>query len=253
MGWIRQQPGVFVLLGALVLGQVVQKVAAPLLVDTGGIGQVPVMAIAVLALAVAFAAVVIVLRVRLGATLREAANVRLEVPRSLPARYVIAAPGAQLVSALLAIVDLALLLLLQNTLRGALLALVDHYQLLQRNTAQMVYVGVVVLIALLLMVRVFRVAGPVVVLLLWWGMERVVPTVGFAGARPEVVSARGTTVMPMSRRQTAAPAPLAQAPQAEATVAAAAAHTSEDEATLVAEKTVISTTRRTSAEEGERA
>jgi hypothetical protein len=222
MVWIRRHPGALVLLVALILGQVLQKLAAPLLIDTGGFNQVPVAPIVVLVIAIALAVVVIVLRVQLGATLRAAADVRLEVPKSLPSRYAVGAPGAQMVSALLALVDLVLLLLLQNTVRGSLLALVEHSQLLQRTTAEMVYVGVIVTIALVMLVRVFRVAGPVLVLLLWWGMDRIVPTVGFAGARPEVAHAGATTVTPVLRRPAAAVAALPHASDTP-TVAAAAA------------------------------
>jgi len=126
------------------------------------------------------------------------------------------------VSGLLAMLDLALLLLVQSTLRQPAVVIASMY--VTRVIADTAFVGLVVLLSLLVLVKLYRAGGPVVALLLWWGLDRVVPTAGFLGAKP--IPAR-----------LAAAAPVLQPRLGEATEKSAGAQPgAEFEATLKSDK-----------------
>jgi len=202
---------------------VLQKLAQPLVAQPSASNELPLVPIVVLALAVLLGAVAVWYRVRLGIQLDRAAGERapsLIMPESLPSRYAVADPAGGVVAGLLGLIDLALLLLLQNTVRGPLLALAEHYNVVPRTLAEAAFVSLIVVIALVLLVKTWRASGPVLVLVMWWGMDRVVPTAGFVGARPALA--------------TAAPSRAS-----EATVTAPQT-TTDDEATLLAQPTVMS-------------
>jgi hypothetical protein len=189
--WIRRHPGLVVLLAALIVGQVVQRLVQPSLQDSPLVGQVPVVPLAALGVAVVLGLVIVWLRVRLGHQLAAAARERsLSLPESasLPKGYEVRDPPGQIVGGGLGVVDLVLLLAVQSTLRGPLLALGTAYGV-QRTWLEVGFVFVVVLIALLLLVKLYRVAGPALVPVVWWGLDRVVPTAGFLGSRPALASA----------------------------------------------------------------
>jgi len=228
MGWVGRHPGLLILLGAVILGQVLQKVAQPLLTQAVPSDEVPVVPIVVLALALVLAILVVWFRARLGSQLDAAAAVRapsVVMPESLPSRYAVADPAGRVVAGVLGLIDLALLLLLQNTLRGPVLALNEHYAVVSRTLADAVWVGVVVVLALVLLMKVWRASGPVLVLLMWWGLDRVVPTVGFVGARP-------TLPQPVAAMPVPSGTPPLLAPQTSVHTAA------EQEATVLAQATV---------------
>src|SRR5262245_59720409 len=120
VGWVRRHPGILVLLAALVVGQMVQAVSRPYIEKSVRAGEFPVLAASVLGLAVVLAVVVIVVRVQLGNQLVSGARsvaLSLPAPESLPPRYALADPPRRAVLGLLALIDVALLLLLQSTLR----------------------------------------------------------------------------------------------------------------------------------------
>jgi hypothetical protein len=177
-----------VLLAALVVGQLVQAVSRPYVEKAVRAGEFPVLAASVLAVALVLAVVVIVVRVRLGNQMVHGARsgeLSLPVPESLPARYALADPSRHAVLGLLALVDVALLLLLQSTLRTPALSIADDY--VSRPQATTAYVVVLMLVSLVVLVKLWRTGGPVLVLLLWWGLDRLVPTAGFLGARPSTM------------------------------------------------------------------
>jgi hypothetical protein len=185
LAWLRRHPGILVLIAALVAGQVLQSVLRSRVEESVPRGQFPVVAASVLAVALVLAIVVIVLRVRLGGQLLGFARttaLSLPAPESLPPRYVLADPPRQVVGGALALIDIGLLLLLQNTLRAPVLSIADDH--VTRAQANLAYVLVIVLLALVLLVKLSRTGGPVLVLLLWSGLDRVVPTAGFLGAHP---------------------------------------------------------------------
>jgi hypothetical protein len=189
-GWIRRHPGMLVLLAALLIGQVGQRLAAPYVAEPVRADELPVVAASVLAVAVLLAIVVVVVRVRLGTQMlagMRARSLSLPAPESLPARYAVDDPPRQAVAGTMALVDIVLLLLILSTLRGPVLALVGDF--LTPEQAEMVFVAVLVLLSLVALVKLYRTGGPVLVLLLWWGLDRVVPTAGFLGARPSVAPA----------------------------------------------------------------
>jgi hypothetical protein len=240
MGWVGRHPGLLILLGAVFLGQILQKVAQPLVAQAVPSSELPIVPIVVLALALVLAILVVWFRARLGTQLDATATERtpsVVMPESLPSRYALADPAGRVVAGVLGVIDLALLLLLQNTLRGPLLALNEHYGVASRTLADAVFVGVIVVLALVLLMKVWRASGPVLVLLMWWGLDRVVPTVGFVGARPtlpQAVAVAGTPVGTPPPRATPTPV-LAPAPTVlEPTVASAAGG---QEATLPAQPT----------------
>ena len=261
MGWVSRHPGLLILLGAVVLGQVLQRVAQPLLAQTVPSNELPLVPIAVLALALVLAILVVWFRARLGGQLDVAAGERapsVVMPESLPSRYAVADPAGRVVAGVLALIDLALLLLLQNTLRGPLLALNDHYRVVSRTLADAVWVVLVVVLALVLLTKAWRASGPVLVLVMWWGLDRVVPTVGFVGARPTLprpVAVAATPVGTPAPTPSAAPAlvsagmatPIVLEPTVASAVCSAlevAPHTAADnEATVLAPPTVHTATR----------
>jgi hypothetical protein len=207
--WIRRHPGLLVLLAAVIVGQVLQRLVQPSLQGSPLVGQVPVVPAGALGAAVVLGLVIVWLRVRLGHQLAAAArerNVSLPESASLPKGYEVRDPPGQIVGGGLGVVDLVLLLVVQSTLRGPTLALSSAY-FVPRNWVEVGFVAVVVLIALLMLVKLYRTAGPVLVPVAWWGLDRVVPTAGFLGARPALA-----TGVPASLPR--APAAVASAPGA---------------------------------------
>lgn len=245
--WIKEHPGFLVLLAALVVGQVLAKLAQPHFSDSPLAGPVPLVPAVTLGVSVVLAIVIVWLRARLGQQLVDSARARdLSLPRpaSLPKRYEVLDAPRQVTSAGLGLVDLALLLLIQATFRGAILALADEF-LVPRGRAEAVFVAVVVLIAVLLLIRLWQTGGPVLVLLLWWGIDRLVPTAGFLAEQPAPVATRTTSVSrPVTPAPPALTAPVAEATvrskstEAEATLVAPGAQPAE--ATVLAEATVVS-------------
>jgi hypothetical protein len=204
--WIRRHPGILILLVALVIGQLVQIFSRPYVEAPVRAGQFPVVAASVLAVALLLAIVVIVLRVRLGNQMLSgvrASSLSLPAPESLPARYAITDPQRRAVAGTLALIDVALLLLLQSTLRTPVLSIADDY--VDRARANAVYVVLIVLVSLILLVKLYRTGGPVLVLMLWWGLDRLVPTAGFLGAHPStpaVAASPSRPVLPPARTDT---------------------------------------------------
>ncbi|HEY2592404.1 MAG TPA: hypothetical protein VGK33_00735, partial [Chloroflexota bacterium] len=190
VGWIRRHPGILVLLAALLIGQVGQRLAAPYVAEPVRAGEFPVVPASVLAVAMLLAIVAMVARVRLGnqmlASMR-ARSLSLPAPESLPARYALTDPPRRAVAGTLALVDVVLLLLILSTLRDPVLAIAGDYVTPQQS--ETVFVAVLVLLSLVALVKLYRTGGPVLLLLLWWGLDRVVPTAGFLGARPSVAPA----------------------------------------------------------------
>jgi hypothetical protein len=214
--WIRRHPGLLVLLGALIVGQVVQRLVQPSLQDSPLVGRVPVVPAAALGVAVVLGLLIVWLRVRLGHQLTSAArerSVSLPESASLPKGYAVRDAPGKIVGGGLGVVDLVLLLAVQSTLRGPVLALSSAYAV-PRTWVEVAFVFVVVLVALLLLVKLYRLAGLVLVPVVWWGLDRVVPTAGFLGSRPPLASAPAAGA--------SMPAPSAPAAVASATVASGA-------------------------------
>jgi hypothetical protein len=184
VGWAGRHPGILVLIAALLAGQVAQSVLRPHVEESPvAFGQIPVFAVTALGIALALAVLVLVVRVRLGSQMTGAArNFSLPRSESLPARYAIADPPRQAVLGALALIDVALVLLVQNTLRAPVLSIADDY--VTRAQANVAYVGLVILVSLVVLIRLYRTGAPVLVLLLWCGLDRMVPTAGFLGGHP---------------------------------------------------------------------
>lgn len=245
MGWIRQHPAIWVLLGAVIAGQVLQRVLARY------VNQPSTMAdIAVLVAMLALAGVAVWVRLSLGNQLASAARGRhltVPAPASLPARYAVADAPDKAVTALLAALDIALLLLVQSTLRAPLLAVAQGY--VRETWAETAFVAVVVALALLILAKLYSAGAPVLVQLVWWGLDRVVPTAGFLGAHPAVaVRAAQSVPAPVPAPALSAPAtptpvdlePTVASPGGSASLeptvvtAAPVSKSTEAEATLVA-------------------
>jgi hypothetical protein len=235
--WVRRHPGALLLLAAIVAGQVLKALTQPHLQDSPLVGRVPLVPAASLAAALVLAALILMLRIRLGQQLVTAAKARaiaLPDPASLPKRYAVSDPATQVTSAALGLLDLALLLLVQATLLGPVLALADRF-LVRRTWADSAFVALVVLLALLLLLKLWRMGGPVLVLLLWWALDRVVPTAGFLGSRAEVAAAPTTVARPVASSPR-----LAQATVAADVPTVASGKRADGEATVRAEATVLS-------------
>jgi hypothetical protein len=218
--WIRRHPGLLVLLGALIVGQVLQRLVQPSLQDSPLVGQVPVVPAAALGVALVLGLLIVWLRVRLGHQLTSAArerSVSLPESASLPKGYTVRDAPGKIVGGGLGVVDLVLLLAVQSTLRGPVLALSSAYAV-PRTWVEVAFVFVVVLVALLLLVKLYRLAGLVLVPVVWWGLDRVVPTAGFLGSRPALASAP-TAVASAPAVSASGPVAAASAPVASATVA----------------------------------
>ena len=135
-------------------------------------------------------------------------------------------------------IDIGLLLLIQNTIRAPALSIGDDY--VTRPQANLIYVVVIVVVALVLLIKLSRTGGPVLVLLLWWGLDRVVPTAGFLGAHPTPTSvpARALASPPQARDTSQEPTVLASEARHDGTIVAPLttirAATSDLEPTVVA-------------------
>ena len=198
LAWVRHHPGILVLIAALIAGQVLQSALRSRVEESVPRGQLPVVAASVLAVAVGLAILVIVLRVRLGGQLLGGVRsnaLSLPAPESLPPRYAVDDPPRQVVGGTLALIDIGLLLLIQNTIRAPLLSIGDDY--VTRPQANLAYVAAIVLVALVLLIKLYRTGGPVLVLLLWWALDRVVPTAGFLGARPPAPTVPAASLAPL--------------------------------------------------------
>jgi hypothetical protein len=259
-GWIKvlTRPAVLALLAALVVGQVVRIASQSFVDQPHPVGQIPLVAAGVLGVGFVLATTVVWIRVRLGNQLAAGAyaqELKLLAPASLLARYAVADPPGHVVEGGLAVVDLVLLLLVQSTLRQPAVAIAQDF--VPRAWADAAFVSVVVLLSLLLLAKLYRTAGPVFVLALWWGLDRVIPTAGFAGARPAVVapqlavaSAAPTVISPRksldAESTVVAPHKIVEAEptvvapekpvEAEPTMVAAS---KAEEATVVSERTVV--------------
>src|SRR5579872_6468160 len=163
--WLRRHPGVLLLIVAVVAGQVLQHVMQASMEDYYPVGELPVLPLVALVVALGLAIVIIWCRVALGHDLLRVVKtsaLALPAPESLPKRYVVADPPQQLVNGSLALLDVILLLLVQSTFRGPILAIASGY--VTRSTAEIVYVLAVVLLTLLLLAKLFRQGGPVLML-----------------------------------------------------------------------------------------
>ena len=235
--WVSGHPALLGLIAGLLVGQVLMRVDQPYIEQYHAFGQIPIVAVIALALGLGLAVIVVWFRVVLGNELARAAGTRelsLPSPRSLPARYAVTDPADKLVGAGLAALDLVLLLLVQATLRGPVVPLSSDY--VEPARADTAFVVVVLALVLVLLVKLYRLAGPVLVLLVWWALDRVVPTAGFLTAHPAPAVKPATTRVTTpgatpARAASAPPAPQASRPELEPTVASAP---SEAEATVVA-------------------
>ncbi len=241
--WIKRHPEFLVLIAVVVVGQVLERVLRASAEQPYGSLEFPVLPTLVLGAMAVLGVVVAWLRVRLGGQLSTAgARLRLPAPESLPARYKVADPAQQAIGGSLALLDIALVLLVAATLRAAAVGIAAHY--LSRTWAEVGFVVLVLLVTLLVLARLFRTGGPVLVLLLWSGLDRVVPTAGFvsSGPMPVPTRPRTVTVTPLAEAE---PQPTLVTPQSkqvelEPTVVAPQVREGESESTVVAEATVVS-------------
>jgi hypothetical protein len=129
------------------------------------------------------------------------------------------------------LLDLALLLLIQATLRAPLVGLLSGQ--VDNALVDGVYVVVVVVLALVILIRLYRSGHPLVEQLTWLALNQIVPTAGFAATsvsatfttRLATVTSRPTTGPASSPPSAAPPTPIsatAEAPTlaADPTVAA---------------------------------
>lgn len=217
--WIKHHPEFLILIAVLIVGQALQKVLLPLVEEPYSSGEFPLLPTLVLAVMLVLAAVVVWLRVRLGGQLHSAgARLSLPAPESLPARYRLAEPTPRAISGALSLLDIALVLLVAATLRAPVRALAGHY--VSPVWAEVGFVVLVLLAALLVLSTLFRTGGPVLVLLLWSGLDRVVPTAGFVSTGPMPVPTRPRTLTLTPPPSEAVAAPHTQEAELEPTVLA---------------------------------
>ena len=237
--WIRQHPEFLVLIAVVVVGQVLEKVLRPAVEEPYGASQFPVVPAVVLGLMLLLAIVAVWLRARCGSQVVAAAKtsgVSLPRPASLPSRYVVADPPRQAIGGGLALLDVALVLLIAATLRAPLLAIARHY--VPPTWAEVAFVALVLLAVLFVLAKVYRSGGPVLVLILWWGLDRVVPTAGFLATAPVAVATRPRTVVTPPPTPAAEPTVAARQPsQAELAPTVIASQSGEEEPTVVASQT----------------
>jgi hypothetical protein len=230
--WIKQHPEFLILLAVVILGQVLEKVLQGSVEQPYGSAQFPVIPAVVLAAMAVLGIAVLWLRVRLGGQLVAAGGrLSLFAPDSLPPRYAVADPPRQAIGSGLAVLDVVLVLLVAATLRNPAVALAGHY--VSPTWAEVGLVVLVLVATLLVLMKLFRTAGPVVVLLLWSGLDRVVPTAGFVSHAPMPVPTR-----PRTLTVTPLPTPAPQTSEAELqpTVVAPQRAEAELEPTVVASR-----------------
>jgi hypothetical protein len=200
--WLLTQRAGLALVGAVVLGQLSRLLFDALhQANVLTTGKPPVLGILGLVLALVCIGVVIWARVRVGKALNQWAQgsgLGLAVAESIPRRYVIANPGALLARALGTMLNLLLLLLMQNTVRAPAVLIASSYTSVA--VADGVFVGLVVLLALVMLSNLYRTSKPVAAYLTWRGLDGVVPTAGFlaAGVAPALTAAKTATPPPQS-------------------------------------------------------
>ena len=237
--WIRRHPGILPLILATALGLIaVPPLFAALerrdvLVTLAG-ERVSLVSLARLGLILVLGVVILWARSSIGRDLAEGVRRLLSdaqasaAPSRPDARTALDTPslGVAIVRGLF---DLVLLLILQSMLRPPLVAVVAAYA----PTAWVDggFVGVVVLVVLLMLLGLHRASRPLTEHLVWVGLDRLVPTAGYApSGLPAIAQQRRPTPAPPPSRpaapEPAEPTQVSGAPPtlaAEATVAAAAA------------------------------
>jgi hypothetical protein len=247
--WLRAQRAGIALVGAVILGQLTRVLFETLqhaqFLTTG---RPPLLGVLGLVVALAWCAVIIWARLRVGQELNNWARAWFSgfaVSEAIPRRYVIEDRGALLAAALCAVVDLVLLLVLQNTVRAPLLLVLDSY--ISPAWADAAFVVLVVIVALVVLSRMYRTSKPVSAYLAWSVMDRLVPTAGFlAGPAPALAGGRtGSRTAPaVDPDQTAVSERRAAPEQRSATPGLAEevtvrAPSVDPEQTAVSEKTVV--------------
>ena len=240
--WIKQHPDFLILIAVVIVGQVAQKLLHGWVEQPYGAGEFPVLPALVLGVMLVLAILVVWLRARLGSQLVSAgARLSLPAPESLPAGYVVADPPRQAVRSGLALLDVVLVLLVAATLRAPALALVRHF--VAETWAEVAVVAIIIVAVLVVLGKLFRTGGPVLVLLLWSGLDRVVPTAGFVATTPLAVPTRPRTVVtpvPTPALEPTVVTPQHSAEEVEPTVVAPQPSQEEVEPTVVADATVVS-------------
>jgi hypothetical protein len=241
---MRTQRAGFVLVGAVVLGQLSRVLFEALRhADFLTSGKPPLLGVLGLAVALVWCGVIIWARLRIGQDLNGWARgwfAGFAVDDTVPRRYVIADRGSLLAAALCAIIDLVLLLVMQGTVRAPLLIVTSGYT--SPAWADGAFVLVVVILALLVLSHMYQTSKPVAAYLAWSVMDRLVPTAGFLATPTAPALARARTGSQPALDQPAnsnEPASAATVPQDSAPQGSSAAtvpQAAPQEATVVAEK-----------------
>ena len=214
---MRRHPGIIPLVVALAIALLLPHgiIAAAALNQPVDIGpaQVPLLALVWLGLGLILAVVVAIAGASVSGNL-SAATRRLPLgsagsrgysPVDAPAR------GGEVIAKLF---GLALFLMMQGILRPPLVAVGEEFA--PRGLVDGAFVVVVTLVALAMFFGLYRSAKPLVQYLAWVGLDRLVPTAGYATKPPAAAAAPSRS----APKAPAAPSPVAGPPPAmEATVA----------------------------------
>jgi hypothetical protein len=157
-------------------------------------GKPPLLGVFGLAVALVSCVIIVWARLRIGQAMHAWARAWVAgfpVADSIPRRYVIDDRGSRLASALCAVIDVVVLLLMQSTVREPLLLLTSSYT--RQASVESAFTLLILVMALVILSGVYRTSKPVLAYLAWSVMDRLVPTAGFLAGGMVPVLPRATT------------------------------------------------------------
>lgn len=240
---VWRYPGVILLAVAAILGLVVLPALATVLLGNDVLidGRISLVSAVWLVVALALCVVCLVARSGLRRDLGEGMRQLIAGTQDADASTRHGTTGTPDTPALGAaivrgIFDLAILLIVQGIARTPLVAVVAAYQ--PKPMVDGVFVVVVVVIALLMLFGLYRTSQPLTEYLVTVGLDRVVPTAGFAASElPEAAPTRTMTRTSASRG--------AARPGSEPTVAAGGQVPASEQPTVVAPATIAASSEAT--------
>lgn len=263
-GWVQQHPGILVLLCASLVGLIVLPAIGHALTDHDVMidGRISLIDVVWLVAAVALCVICLGARASMSKDLGDGLRRLLagsqtksdNAPRSGSTNVDVPALGAAIVRG---VFDLAILLVIQGIVRVPLVGVVGAFE--PPALVDGIFVALVVVIALFQLFALYGVVQPLTLRLVTVGLDRLVPTAGFAaGALPDAPATRTLTGAGAGRTARGAGQPTVAAASGSdlPTVAAGATVAAAAEATVMAppervftasEATVLEPPRETSA------
>ena len=192
---VRTQPAAVVLLGGLIFSQAFRLLFEALYTpEARPPGEPSIAAIGGLSVGLLVCLAIVGARVRLGQQLARSARswqIGQLGTDAVPARYRLTDAPSALAHMVLTAADLLVLVVVDTTLHAPFVAVASAY--LPEAQGSGVFVALIVVLAVALLVRLYRASRPVVAYAAWTSLDRFVPTAGFLSTGVLVAVGRGAS------------------------------------------------------------